>query len=351
MTRRTGIVRDNRYLRHGAHYMEPETPRRLEAIYAMLDTAAMKEKFIEIAPRHAEVEELKMFHEPAYIERVAGTTGKKRVSLDPDTETTEESYDTARLAAGGVMNAVDSVMSGDCDNAFALIRPPGHHADAGHAAGFCIFNNVVLGALHALAKHHLSRILIGDWDMHHGNGTQDAFYADGRVLYFSTHEFPAYPGTGRVEETGCEAGTGCTINVPLAPGAGNAQYVTVFKRILEPVAMHFRPELILLSAGFDIHEKDPLGGMKVTEKGFAALTRILMNIADACCGGKLVAVLEGGYNLSGLTESVKAVLLEMRDDTRISDEDIGRMEQAAENRQDPVCERVVRQQKPYWPVF
>jgi acetoin utilization deacetylase AcuC-like enzyme len=331
--------------------LAPETPARLEAIYAMLDQPDMTGKFVEIAPRYADRDELNQFHESVYVKLVSDTAGLRHCALDPDTETTEESYDTARLAVGGLLNAVDSVMSGRCDNAFALVRPPGHHADAGRAAGFCIFNNVVIGALHALARHHLTRILICDWDMHHGNGTQDAFYADPRVLYFSTHQSPAYPGTGLVEETGRDAGAGYNINVPLAPGAGDVQYVDIFRNILEPVALYFKPEIIMLSAGFDIHHSDPLGGMKVTEQGFAALTRILMTIADRCCEGKLVAALEGGYNIGGLTASVKAVLKEMRDDTHVSEADITAMQGPAAEKRDPVYEKVIKQLKPHWPVF
>jgi acetoin utilization deacetylase AcuC-like enzyme len=331
--------------------MEPEAPARLEAIHAMIERSDIKEKLVEIAPRYADAAEIGLFHEPAYIDRIAQTAGKARCALDPDTETTEESYDTARLAVGGVLNAVDSVLAGSCDNAFALVRPPGHHAAADHAAGFCIFNNVAVGALYALTRRRLSRILICDWDMHHGDGTQGAFYADHRVLYFSTHEFPAYPGTGRVEELGRGSGTGYTINVPLAAGAGDGDFLAAFGKVLEPVALHFRPELILVSAGFDIHHRDPLGGMQATEQGFAALTRLIMNIADACCGGKLVVVLEGGYNLGALAASVKAVLRELLDETRVSSADMDDLKRNAAESTEAVIRRARQHISPYWPVF
>jgi len=351
MTRKTGVVKDDRYLKHGSITMEPETPARLESIYAMIERSEFKGRLVEIAPRYADKAEIGLFHEPGYIDRIAGTAGKAYCMLDPDTTTTEESYDTARLAVGGLLNAIDSVLTGSCDNAFALVRPPVHHAAAGQAAGFCIFNNIVIGALHALTKHRLSRILICDWDMHHGDGTQGAFYADQRVLYFSTHEYPAYPGTGRVEDVGRGSGMGYTINVPLAAGGGDGDFLAAFGKILEPVAMHFKPELVLVSAGFDIHHRDPLGSMRATEKGFAALTRTLMNIADACCGGKLVITLEGGYDIGGLAASVKAVLREMLDDTCVSPADMDDMERNVTENTKVVLRRATQHINPYWPVF
>lgn len=350
MSKKTAVVRDIRYLRHGADYMEPETPKRLKAVYAMLDQADMKGRFIEISPTLADIDYLMQFHDAGYVETICGTASMKRCVLDPDTETTEDTYDTARLAAGGVMKAIDAVISGSCDNAFALVRPPGHHADAARAAGFCIFNNVVLGAMHAVARHGLKRILICDWDMHHGNGTQDAFYADRRVLYFSTHQSPAYPGTGLIDEIGSGNAIGYNINVPLRRGAGDAHYADIYKRILEPVAQAFKPELVLLSAGFDIHHQDPLGGMRVTERGFAAMTRILMNIAEECCDGRFVAVLEGGYDLAGLSASIKSVLNEMRDDTHLSDAEIDEIRMGAADKQYPAVQKVIMKLKQYWPV-
>jgi len=352
--RRTGIVKDRRYLDHGSEYTQPETPARLESIYAMLEQPDMEGHFIEIEPRHADRGELALVHDPDHISLVAGTAGKAHTYLDADTETTPESFETARLAVGGLFNAIDQVMTGQVDNAFALIRPPGHHARRRDSAGFCLFNNIALGAMHALNRHHLNRILIVDWDLHHGDGTAQTFYNDNRVLYFSTHQYPAYPGTGAVEEIGRGDGIGYTINVPLRPGAGNAQYVKIYRRLLEPVALAFKPELVLVSAGFDIYAQDPLGGMKVTSRGFAYLTRILMNIADACCQGRLVLTLEGGYHIDGQTASVKAVLKELRDETQVSQEELFRIENEAEERFNPVeplINRVINQIEPLWRVF
>jgi len=351
MFRKTGIVRDDRYLRHGAGFFHPESPQRLEALHAMLDLPDMAEKFTMIPPRYATHEEIALVHSPSYIDWIAQTEGQPCCTLDPDTQTTADSYDTAKLAVGGVLNAVDAIMDGRVDNAFALIRPPGHHADADHAAGFCIFNNVAIAARYALGRHQLSRILIADWDLHHGDGTQTIFYGDPKVLYFSAHQYPAYPGTGSILDLGHGDGLRYTINVPLKAGSDNAMYVKAFRSILLPVARQFQPELILLSAGFDIHHQDPLGDMKVTPSGFAALTRILLDIADACCQGRCLAVLEGGYHIAGLTESVKAVLLEMRDETHFAEDTLDRLEYEAEQSKDQTIRWVQEKIAPAWNVF
>jgi len=349
--KKTGIVKDERYLRHETGRFHPESPQRLEAIYDMLESPGMRDKFVRIAARDAAPEELRLIHSQTYIDRVAQTAGKSRTSLDPDTETSPESYDVAKWAAGGLLNAVDSVIGGTVDNAFALVRPPGHHAELNRAAGFCIFNNVAIGALHAIKTHNLKRVLIVDWDLHHGNGTQRSFYEDSRVLYFSTHQFPFYPGTGNVTETGRQKGCGYTVNVPLRRGPGDAEYLKIFRNILEPVALTYRPDLVMLSAGFDIHHKDPLGGMRVTPDGFANLTRVLLNIAETCAGGRFVATLEGGYNLKGLEESVKAMLLEMKGETCKTKKHLDRIEDQADISIDKIIMTVIRQVEPFWHIF
>ena len=237
---------------------------------------------------------------------------------------------------GGVMNAIDSVVSGETDNAFALVRPPGHHAQAAVAAGFCIFNNIAVGARHALARWGMERILIVDWDLHHGNGTPETFYEDRQVLYFSTHQSPAYPGTGGLDGDGEGAGARLHDQCPAAGRGG--------RRLLRPCVPgaslsrspgEFRPEIILVSAGFDIYIGDPLGEMKVTPEGFACLTRILLNLADECCNGRLVMVLEGGYNIQGLTKSVRAVLLELLGETRVTEETLSRMAADTDEKAEP----------------
>lgn len=341
---------DRRYLNHGFDG-HPESPARLEAIYAMLESHAMAGKFLLIPSRFATHKEIELVHSPEYVHFIASTAGHLSVVLDPDTEATPLTYETATLAIGGLCNAIDSVMAGTVNNAFAFIRPPGHHAEYDEAAGFCIFNNIAIGAKHALSVHHLERILIVDWDVHHGNGTQTTFYESRKVLYFSVQQYPGYPGTGAVEEIGLKKGLGYTINVPISFAAGDAQYLKIFCKLLYPIASHYRPELILVSAGFDIGVGDPLGGMRVTPAGFAAMTRVLMNLADECCTGKLVMTLEGGYNVDGLVRSIKAVLLEMRDDTQFSEEEMNMLEAKAGERIEGVIRDVINHIKPIWQVF
>ena len=349
MSRNTGIVKDWRYVRHGAELSHPESPQRLVSIYEMLDNPDMVWKFIGIDARKASRAELERVHRPAYIDAIAATAGQSMFMLDPDTVATPETYEIARLAAGGVMNAIDTVTYREADNAFALIRPPGHHAQAGTAAGFCIFNNIAIGARHAMALHRMERILIVDWDLHHGNGTQEIFYEDREVLYFSTHQYPCYPGTGGMGEMGQEKGLGYTVNVPLNPGADDAFYVRVFLDILSPIALAFRPEIILVSSGFDPYFADPLGEMKVTPEGFACLTRVLLNLADECCNGRLVLVLEGGYHIQGQTKSVRAVLLELLGETRVTEEMLLRLAAGTDDKADRLIGRVRGQLEPFWP--
>ena len=348
MSKKTGVVEDLRYIRHGAGITHPEAPERLIAIYEMIDNPDMAWKLAGIDARHATREELERVHRSSFIDFIAQTAGKSMTILDSDTVATAETYDTARLAAGGFMNAIDSVLSGETDNAFALVRPPGHHAQAAAAAGFCIFNNVAVGARHALARWDLERILIADWDLHHGNGTQEAFYEESQVLYFSTHQSPGYPGTGGWEEIGKGPGLGYTLNVPLRPGADDALYIGVFQELLCPVVRRFRPELILVSAGFDTYIGDPLGEMKVTPEGFACLTRILLDLADEWCGGRLVLVLEGGYNVQGLTKCVRAVLLELMGETQVTEGTQSRMAGQMGEQADRVIGRAWEQWAPYW---
>jgi acetoin utilization deacetylase AcuC-like enzyme len=351
MSKKTGIVKDWRYLRHGADLSHPETPQRLASIYEMLDNPDMVWKFLGIEPREATREELELVHLPAYIDAIAATAGKSIYMLDADTVTTADSYDVARLAVGGVLNAIDSVVAGETDNAFALIRPPGHHAQAGVAAGFCIFNNIAIGARHAIARHGIERILIVDWDLHHGNGTQETFYQDRQVLYFSTHQSPGYPGTGGLTEMGRGKGLGYTLNVPLLPGTDDALYIRMFRDILSPVALAFKPEIILVSAGFDCYVGDPLGSMQVTPEGFACLTRILLDLAEECCSGRLVAVLEGGYHILGETKCVRAVLLEMLGETRVAEATLVRMAADTDDQGGSLIRRVRTQFENYWPVL
>ncbi|MBN1103025.1 MAG: histone deacetylase [Deltaproteobacteria bacterium] len=342
----TGIVRDKRYMNHRMGDYHPESPERLHAIYAMLDEPDMKGKFKDVPVRPVEREELLLVHSPHHVDNLAATAGKDYTYLDADTQTCAGSYEAALLAAGGLCEAVSMVCSAKIDNAFALVRPPGHHAERGRAMGFCLFNNVAVGARFAQERLGLERILIADWDLHHGNGTQHSFEQDPTILYFSTHQYPYYPGTGDFGEAGTGNGRGYTVNVPLPIGCGDGEYVAIYEKILKPVALEFRPELVLVSAGFDTYVGDPLGGMQVTPGGYAALARSLMDMASACCGGRLVMTLEGGYDVEGERDSVKAVLLEMAGLSATGVEDLA---VTADERFMEVITRCVREvHHPHW---
>lgn len=308
--RRTGLVYHPDFLKHdtGAHH--PERAARLIAIIEKLESSGVLERLIKISPEPASLEQVEYVHERSYIESVRNVCERGGGMLDPDTPVSAASYEVALLAAGGVLKAVDEVFNGNLESVFAAVRPPGHHAERNKGMGFCLFNNVALAAEH-LKRRGLKRILIVDWDVHHGNGTQSAFYDDASVLYFSTHQYPYYPGTGWFDETGSGDGRGFTVNVPLPAGCGDAEYVYVFQEVLKPIAVEFRPEFVLISAGFDPHETDPLAGMRVSSETFGVLTEIIKEIAS---GSGMVLALEGGYSLSGLTESVWCVLASLLGD-------------------------------------
>lgn len=308
----TGIVRDIRFLEHRPPPGHPESPERLEAVYAMLDEPDLSGTFLEIPPHAAGPAELGWVHSEDYIRWVAGACHPSVDRLSADTYVSAGSYATACLAASGVCAAVAAVVSGTVRNAFSLVRPPGHHAERSRAMGYCLFNNVALGARFAQRVLGLRRILIVDWDVHHGNGTQHIFERDPSVLFFSVHQWPHYPGTGPHTDVGLAAGEGFSVNVPVPKGFGDAEYAVIFETLLPPLATEFAPELILVSAGFDSHQADRMGGMALTPAGFAALTRCLKETAEALCAGRLALALEGGYEPGALRESVKAALLELR---------------------------------------
>jgi len=349
---RTAILKDESFLHHEIERGHPESPQRLEAIYAMLAQPDMEGLFDEFVPREATRQELALNHTPAYVERIAATAGRPPVRLDPDTGTSAGSWNAAIRAAGAVLDGIDLVMSGRAANGFALVRPPGHHAESDRAMGFCLFNNAAIGAQYLVHRHKLNRVLVIDWDIHHGNGTQHSFYRDPKVLYFSTHQYPYYPGTGAIEEVGDMAGRGYTVNVPLPGGQGNSDYSYIFTDLLLPLARAYKPEFVLVSAGYDIYARDPLGTMEVTPQGFYGLTCIVRRLAEELCGGRLLLTLEGGYNVAGIADSVKQTILGLtnRDATGEANRDFKERPGVVPVTQG-IVGKVKKTQSAFWPVF
>jgi acetoin utilization deacetylase AcuC-like enzyme len=304
---KTGIVIDERYTAHETGDGHPERPGRITTLMEML-AAHRNANLVRIDPRPATAEDIALNHGAEHIERVAATAGRARFAFDADTPTGRRSNETALLAAGGLLELIDAIMAGVVDNGFAFVRPPGHHAERDRAMGFCLFNNVAIAARALRQRHGLERVLIMDWDLHHGNGTQHSFYDDPSVLYVSTHQYPFYPGTGAADEVGIGGGEGYTVNIPLRAGNGDPELVEAFARVIVPVARQFRPEFVLVSAGFDCHRRDPLGELTATEEGIAEMARQLLAVAHECAGGRLAAVLEGGYDLTAIRDSAAKVL-------------------------------------------
>jgi acetoin utilization deacetylase AcuC-like enzyme len=338
---RTAIVADRAYMAHlpGRHH--PERPERVAALIEMteqLSRPALK----HYAPRLAAIAELRLCHTAEYIAMVEESAGVARFDFDADTHSSPATWTTARLATGGVLTALAAVVDGEADNAFAVVRPPGHHARPGEAMGFCFFNNAAVGAKWLIETRGLRRVLIMDWDVHHGNGTQEMFYASPQVLYMSTHQYPFYPGTGWFNEVGADQGAGFTVNAPLPASFGDNEYLSIFDDLLLPIARQFQPEFVLISAGFDCHHRDPLGGMRVTEAGFTAMARRMTRLAAESCGGKVVAVLEGGYDLQALAAGARAVIEEFGRDAESV------VAGAGSQRAVPLLDRARHFLSPYW---
>lgn len=309
---KTGLVYHHAYLEHDMGIWHPESPNRLRAIMQQLEQSGTIQQLIRIEPRRAEDEWITQIHQPGYVATLTKhAPAQGRVSLDPDTSMSPGSLTAAYLAAGGALAAVDAIMDQRVDHVFCAVRPPGHHAEAGRAMGFCLFNNVAIAARYAQKRYGLQRILIVDWDVHHGNGTQHSFEGDPSVLFFSTHQYPHYPGTGRETERGKGAGEGFTINVPMEPGSGDDDYHSIFHESLVPEAAAFKPDFVMISAGFDAHKDDPLANMRLTDAGYADLTAIVAGIAKRYAHGRILSTLEGGYNLTALAASVDAHLTEL----------------------------------------
>jgi acetoin utilization deacetylase AcuC-like enzyme len=285
----------------------PERPERFDVVIEALRRDGSYHRMVELEPRAAAENELLLCHTAQYLQTAQRDieSGSRYLSTG-DTDIERRSWEVAVRAAGGVLNAVDAVAEGRAANAFCAIRPPGHHANAGRGMGFCILNNIALAARYAQRRYGLERVLIVDWDVHHGNGTQDIFYTDPSVFFFSTHQWPLYPGTGRADETGEGAGAGTTMNFPFPAGSGRTEILGAVENALMPAADRFRPDLVLISAGFDSRIDDLLGNFTLTDEDFRDLTRRVMEIADRHAKGRVVSMLEGGYNLPGLASATAA---------------------------------------------
>ena len=305
------VVIDQGYLKHLPGESHPERPERIQALLNL--AGALDKQMFELAsPRAATRADVEYTHGADHVRLVESTSKHNRYALDGDTITCRDSFGVALLAVGGFLTLLDAIASKQSSNGFALVRPPGHHALRDHAMGFCLFNTMAIGAEYLKRVYGAKKILIMDWDVHHGNGTQAAFYDDPTVLFISTHQFPFYPGSGAVDEIGVGAGEGFTLNIPLPAGCTDAEYLQVFQDIVVPAAEKFQPDWILVSAGFDPHRRDPLGGMNVTEEGFGAMAGLLLALANRFAGGRIAFLLEGGYDLAGLRDSVAAVLAAMQ---------------------------------------
>ena len=303
---KTGLLLDQDFCDHdtGAHH--PEAPGRITAIPSELEAAGIPDDCPAIEERSVTDDEVLLAHTDGYRKTVLrGLDGESGMLSTGDTNFGPQSLSVARKATGGLLNAVDGVMSGNLDNAFCAVRPPGHHATPDRGMGFCIFNNAAVAARYAQQKHGLERVAIIDWDVHHGNGTQDIFYEDGSVFYFSTHPSPWYPGTGARDETGSGAGANTTLNIPLPAGSGMKEIGAAFRGPFSDKMKDFRPDLVIISAGFDSRLGDPLGHLTLSDDDFAELTGVLLEMAGEYAEGRLVSVLEGGYNQDGLAKAVR----------------------------------------------
>jgi acetoin utilization deacetylase AcuC-like enzyme len=335
----TAVVADARMLAHEPGFGHPERPDRLRVL---LDYMANAGGLVRLGTRPATEDEIARVHTAAHVEETAATVAHRHVVLDPDTVTSPGSYEAARLAAGSLLVLCEAVLAGEVANGFALVRPPGHHAERTRAMGFCLFNNVAVAA-RWLRDHGVGRVAIVDWDLHHGNGTQHLFEDDPSVLYVSTHQYPFYPGTGTAEEVGKGAGAGYTLNLPFPAGFGDAEYTHAFRELIVPVVRQFAPEVILVSAGFDCDWRDPLGGMSVTGAGFTAMARACRDLAAETADGRIALVLEGGYDLRALAEGVDVVLDVLR-----GRDTVARPETGDARLTDPVLSRVRAAHSRFW---
>ena len=336
------VVIDQGYLKHLPGESHPERPERIQVL---LDLAGGldRQKFLLVPPTAASRADVEHTHGAEYVRLIESTSTVNRFALDGDTITCRDSFAVGLLAVGGFLTLLDRVAAKESSRGFALVRPPGHHALRNRAMGFCLFNTMAIGAEYLKRTYGATKIMIMDWDVHHGNGTQDAFYDDPTVLFISSHQYPFYPGTGAINEVGAGAGEGFTINIPLPAGCADTEYLQVFQDIVAPAAEKFKPEWILVSAGFDPHRRDPLAGMGVTEEGFGAMARILLSLANRFADARIAFLLEGGYDLAGLRNSVAAVLQAMCEENPPLPERLP----LAQSRIEPLIKRVLQVREKY----
>ncbi|RJP26678.1 MAG: histone deacetylase [Actinobacteria bacterium] len=319
----TAVFYDPIYLEHDTGHGHPERPERLQTTMQLLEEVGLSEKVRIISPRDATVEEIQLVHPKGYIAQVRKVAESGGGWLDPDTHVGVRSYDAALKSAGAAVEGLERIFSGDIDNAFCMVRPPGHHATAERGMGFCLFNNNAIAARFAMREFGVSRVFILDWDAHHGNGLQDIFYDDDKVLYISLHQYPHYPGTGSTGEIGIGPGEGYTVNFPLPARSGEEVYLAAFDQVILPVARQYEPELVLISAGYDGHFSDLLCSMLLRGNSYAEMATRLKGLAEEFCGGKMMAALEGGYNLVGIAISMADTIAVMAGEEIRVEEDTG----------------------------
>jgi acetoin utilization deacetylase AcuC-like enzyme len=336
-----GVVRDVRYLEHKPGLTHPESPNRLRSIYRMLDNE-FAGRLVQIEAEPAALEHLELVHTPVYVKQILSTAERDFTTLAPDTSVSAKTYLAAWLAVGGCIRGLDAVLSGRCRVCFALVRPPGHHALRDRAGGFCIFNNLGIAARYAQEKYGFQRILIVDWDIHHGNALQDLFYREKSVLYLSTHYMGWYPHTGDWDETGEGEGLGYNVNIPVPKELEDDDIIHIYRTIMNPVVRRYRPELVLVAAGFDAHQRDPLGRTRLSEKAYRWLAQIVLEQTESARGAPLLFALEGGYDARALAASVREVLGTLAFDGRRERVPAVRTRRATE-----VVDKVLRIHRPY----
>lgn len=342
------VVKDGRFSMHLEGLPHLESPRRVKAFAEILSDQSLQGRWEEVLPREAALEEISWVHTPEYIAYVGRSAGRRLTSFDLDTQATEKTFEVARLGVGGVFSLLDHIWQGPRKRGFACIRPPGHHAEPDKAMGFCIFNNVALGARYLKERYSARRVMIIDIDLHHGNGIQKAFYETDEVLYLSMHHFPAYPGTGNLGEIGAGRGEGFTVNVPLARGQGDKEFAQIIYYLVNPIAQDYRPEIILVSCGFDLYQHDRLGSMMVTPEGYALMTYFLLAIADKVCDGRIAFVMEGGYSLKGIRECGLRVMQELCGVPTLSAKKLDTVVGGGSGKRPSILRKVVEVHQRYW---